>query len=78
MQDVQKPEKRRLIPTSRLGVEKGITYSRAHLDRLIKAGKFPVPVKIGAGRNVFVEDEIDAYIEARINERDAGLNSGAA
>lgn len=49
---------------------KGIPYSKPHLWRLVKAGKFPAPIKWGAGRNGWVEDEIDAYIEAKIAERD--------
>jgi prophage regulatory protein len=50
---------------------KGIRYSRCHLWRLIKAGRFPKPVKLGDGaRNAWVEMEIDAFIKARIAERD--------
>lgn len=50
---------------------KGISYSAPHRWRLIKAGRFPRPVKIGnGGRNVWVESEIDAYIEGKIAERD--------
>jgi prophage regulatory protein len=49
---------------------KGIPYSRPHIWRLIKAGKFPKPVKIGAAKNCWVESEVDALIEARIAARD--------
>ena len=31
---------------------------------------FPSPVKLESGRIVFVEDEIDAWIEARVATRD--------
>ena len=55
---------------------KGITYSRAQLWRLVKAGRFPGPIKIGAQRNAWVESEIDSWIEDRIAARDA--NAGAA
>jgi prophage regulatory protein len=49
---------------------KSITYSRAHIFRLIKQRKFPRPVK-GVGKaNGFVEDEIDAFVESRVAERD--------
>jgi prophage regulatory protein len=52
---------------------KGFGYSRAHLWRLIKAGRFPKPVKLGLGsRNVWVEQEIDSFIESKIAERDQG------
>ena len=49
---------------------KGVNYSRAHLFRLIRAGRFPAPVKLGDNRNAFVESEIDAWIEQRIAERE--------
>ncbi len=50
---------------------KGIPYSKPHLWRLVKTGKFPAPIKWGAARNGWVEDEIDAYIETKIAERDS-------
>src|SRR5882757_4470948 len=61
---------RRLIPYDALAA-KCITYSKPHLWRLEKAGKFPKRVPIGAGRYGYVETEIDAYIDAKIAERDA-------
>jgi prophage regulatory protein len=60
----------RLIPYEALA-PKCITYSKPHLWRLEKAGKFPKRVPIGAGRYGYVEAEIDAYIEAKIAARDA-------
>jgi prophage regulatory protein len=50
--------------------EKGIDYCSTQIWRLIGAGKFPKPVKIGS-KNVWVEAEIDALIKLRIAERDA-------
>jgi prophage regulatory protein len=50
---------------------KGVDYSDAQLHRLVKAGKFPAPIKIGENRNAWIEEEIDAYIQAKIAERDA-------
>jgi prophage regulatory protein len=61
----------RLIPYESLKA-KCITYSKPHLWRLEKAGKFPKRVPIGPGRYGYVEAEIDAYLEAKIAERDAG------
>ena len=51
--------------------DKGITYSRSHVYRLINAKKFPQPVHLGVGRVAFVETEIDNWIKERIAERDA-------
>jgi prophage regulatory protein len=59
----------RLIPYNSLAA-KCITYSKPHLWRLEKAGKFPKRVPIGPGRYGYVEAEIDAYIEAKIAARD--------
>jgi prophage regulatory protein len=56
---------------------RGINFSRQHRDRLIKAGRFPKPVKPGTGAtgaNAWVETEIEAYQKARIAERDEQLN----
>lgn len=50
---------------------KGIKYSKPQLWRLVKAGTFPAPIKLGAGRNAWVEDEIDRWIADRIAARDA-------
>lgn len=66
----------RLIPYDAL-VSKCITYSKPHLWRLEKAGKFPKRVAIGAGRYGYVEAEIDAYIESKIAERDRGNRAPA-
>lgn len=48
---------------------KGIPFTRSHLHRLIRSGKFPAPVKIGDNRNAWVEEEIDAYIAERVAAR---------
>jgi prophage regulatory protein len=51
---------------------RGINFSRQHRDRLIKAGKFPPPVKPGGGGvNAWVEEEIDEYQKKVISERNA-------
>ena len=39
---------------------KGVPYSKPHLWRLVKAGKFPAPIKWGAARNGWIEEEIDS------------------
>jgi prophage regulatory protein len=48
---------------------KGVRFSGTHLFRLINAGRFPKPLKIGK-RNFWVETEIDKYIADRLAERD--------
>ena len=51
---------------------KGFSYTRTHIWRLVKAGRFPKPVKLGDGaRNAWVEEEIDALIAERMAARDS-------
>jgi prophage regulatory protein len=58
-----------LLPYEKLR-EKGIPYSKPHLWRLEKAGRFPKRVPIGAGRYAYVESEIDDFIARMIAARD--------
>ena len=66
----------RLITNNDLRL-KGISYSKPHLWRLERSGKFPKRVPIGAGRYAYVETEIDDWIEARIRDRDVATSSSA-
>ncbi|MCK1400033.1 AlpA family phage regulatory protein [Bradyrhizobium sp. 4] len=50
---------------------KGIAYSKPHLWRLEKAGKFPKRVPVGPGRYAYLESEIDAHVEALVAARNA-------
>ena len=60
---------RRLIPYEALKT-KCIMYSKPHLWRLERAGKFPKRVPIGAGRYAYIEAEVDEYIAQKIAKRD--------
>jgi len=66
--------KRRLLPYESLS-NKGVPYSKQHLRRLEEAGEFPRRVPVGAGRYGYVEDEVDAWLDARIAARDVGAAS---
>jgi prophage regulatory protein len=48
-----------------------VLFSRVHVYRMMAAGTFPRPVKLGGQRIGFVEEEIDDFIRARIAQRDA-------
>jgi prophage regulatory protein len=61
----------RLIPYDALKT-KGISYSKPHLWRLERAGRFPRRVPIGANRYAYVESEVDAHINEMVARRDAG------
>ncbi len=60
----------RMLDLSDLRDRKGIKFSRQHLYRLVKAGKFPRPVKLGGNTNAWVEAEVDKYLTRRVEERD--------
>jgi predicted DNA-binding transcriptional regulator AlpA len=49
----------------------GIPWTRAHIDRQERSGKFPRRVHLGDATIAWVAEEIDAYVATRIAERDA-------
>jgi len=51
--------------------KKGIVWSAPHVYRMIRAGKFPRPVKLGESTSAWLEDEIDRWIADRAAERGA-------
>lgn len=61
----------RIIPTA--VVLDRVCMSKTHLYRLINAGKFPKPVPVGRQRVGFVEAEVNAWIEERMQMRDDGI-----
>jgi predicted DNA-binding transcriptional regulator AlpA len=45
----------------------GITsWSRTSINRLVREGHFPSPVKLGKQKIAFRESEVRAYVEARL------------
>jgi prophage regulatory protein len=54
-----------------LRLVKGIPHSRQWLAKLVKAGKFPAPMKIGERANGYIEAEVDAWMDARAKARKA-------
>ena len=58
------PVSPRLLSSEELRTEKGITYHPSQIWRLVKAGKFPAPVKFGGrgSRLFWPEEKIDAHI----------------
>ena len=61
----------RVLSFEQLRTQKGIEYSRVHLWRLVNSSQFPAPIKLGPGRNAWVESEIDSWLSDRVAERDA-------
>lgn len=48
------------------------TFSKTHIYRLINAGTFPRPIKLGPRRVAFVEREVDDWLQARVDARAGG------
>jgi len=57
---------RRFIRFDRLKPDFGVDYSRMHIDRLEKVGRFPKRVQLGPNSVAWVEDEIIAWQAERI------------
>jgi prophage regulatory protein len=60
----------KLLGIDELKPIKGVPYSKPHLWRLIRAGKFPRPIRLGQNRIAFPESEIDDWVRSKIVERD--------
>lgn len=43
----------------------GVPYSFVHIQRLERAGTFPLRIKLGACRVAWLADEVEAWIEER-------------
>lgn len=61
----------RFLRFPQLKAEKGIPWSRMHVDRLEKDGKFPQRIQLGANTVGWLEREIDEMIGAKAEERPA-------
>jgi len=64
-------KKEHIIILRRKQVEERTKLSRSSIYFFIKEGTFPKPIPLGARAVGWVESEIDAWIAARINERDS-------
>lgn len=55
-----------------------VGLGRSHVLAMVKSGDFPAPVKLGARAVAWVESEVNAWIEARINSRPCPQADGAS
>jgi prophage regulatory protein len=53
----------------------GIPFSRVHVDRLQRDGKFPKKIRLGTNTCCYLASEIETWLAARIADRD-GTGSG--
>ena len=61
------PGAKRVLPYPKL--REKVDYTRQHLSRLEALNKFPRRVHLGENKVGWLEDEVDAWIEARAAER---------
>ena len=52
--------------------DKGIKWSRQHIHRLVRQGKFPRPFKLGERTNAWFEDIIDRHLEEKMEAAQTG------
>ncbi len=52
-----------------LGPRKGICWTRQHIDREEKEGRFPQRVRLGGNTIAWVDEELDAWLAQRAAER---------
>jgi len=62
------PDRRKLLRLP--DVLARVPYSRSHLWRMEREGKFPRRIKLGANRVAWAADEIQEWITSRIRARD--------
>ena len=55
----------------------GIPYSPQHIARLEAAGQFPKRIRLGQNRVVWLLKEIEAWLDARIADRDSDDPTGS-
>ncbi len=56
-------------------VRERVPYSRSTIYQLIAEGKFPKPISLGGRAVAWVEDDVDAWIEARIESGRTGVSA---
>ncbi len=64
----------RVLSYKELHAEKGIPWTYQHVWRLVRAGKFPAPIKLGEARGsriAWIEDELDRWLQGWRGQRDA-------
>ena len=60
--------RKRALTFNQLMPEKGIPYTRQHILRMEKAGRFPMHFELSPKRIAWLESEIDDWIDARVAE----------
>ncbi len=64
-----KPPKGRIFTLGTLR-DKGVPFSKNHIRRLVRMGRFPKPFRLSERRPAWTEAQLDAWVSAREAERD--------
>lgn len=59
----------KLVTKNELTNEMGVPYSHVHIWRLVKAGQFPAPLKLGPRKVAWLRSEVEEWIEQKAAER---------
>lgn len=65
--------KRRIL--RRPSVLERVQLCRSTMYAMIAAGEFPKPIKLGPRSVGWIEEEIDAWVDDKIEERDSRLHA---
>lgn len=68
---IQLPVGNRLLKRADVELKTGL--SRSSIYSAVRARSFPEPISIGPNRVAWLEAEIDQWIAARLNERNAAI-----
>ena len=63
----------KIIPINEVSKQTGI--SRRSIYNLLSNGLFPTPVQLTSRRVGWVQSEVDAWIEAKISQRDTSYDT---
>jgi prophage regulatory protein len=55
----------------------GVPWSQSHITRLEKAKKFPRRVRLSDGTHVWLGEEVVAFINSKIAQRDKAADANA-
>jgi predicted DNA-binding transcriptional regulator AlpA len=56
----------RFVPFPGLKEEFGISYTRQHIDRMVKDGIFPPKVHLSSHRMGWMADDVEKWLESRV------------
>jgi prophage regulatory protein len=61
-----------LVRYPQLATDFSIPYTRVHLARLERAGRFPIRIRLSENVIAWKRDEVESWLQARIQARNVG------